>query len=90
MLFRSENTLYRKVGEVKHGQPKTLPHNQNQLTIEQKKTMGLCFKCNDKYYYGHKCSGKGLHSLEVEDEDEEEGLEEITEGLTVEETEGNC
>lgn len=37
------------------------------LTIDQKRAMGLCFRCNDKWHQGHKCH-KTLHSMEGEEE----------------------
>lgn len=77
----TETVQFRRLGE---GPQKALTHNPTQLTIEQKKSMGLCFKCNEKYHYGHKCVGKGLHSLEA-DLGEEEPVTEEYEGLTVEE-----
>ena len=46
------------------------PHNQNAMSYEQKKALGLCFKCNEKYHAGHKCAMRGLHALSAEDEDE--------------------
>lgn len=47
------------------------------MSLEEKKAKGLCFRCNEKYHYGHKCSDKGLHSLEAETEEEGEGFDEI-------------
>lgn len=44
------------------------PHNQNAMSYEQKKALGLCFKCNEKYHAGHKCAMRGLHALSAEDE----------------------
>jgi hypothetical protein len=41
------------------------------LINEQKKALGLCFRCNEKWYQGHKCA-KGLHALEEEGEDLED------------------
>jgi Ty3 transposon capsid-like protein len=37
------------------------------LSIEQKKTLGLCFRCGERYFVGHKCQNKGLHVLEDEE-----------------------
>lgn len=37
--------------------------------MDQKRALGLCFRCNEKWNQGHKCS-KGLHALEGEDEEE--------------------
>jgi Retroviral aspartyl protease/Retrotransposon gag protein len=38
----------------------------NPLTLEQKRSLGLCFRCGDRYFSGHKCKGKGLHIIEEE------------------------
>ncbi|KAJ1688260.1 hypothetical protein LUZ63_019650 [Rhynchospora breviuscula] len=40
-------------------------HNSKSLTLDQKKALGLCFWCNEKYVPGHKCQGKDLHSMEA-------------------------
>ncbi|XP_073268339.1 uncharacterized protein [Populus alba] len=41
--------------------------------FEQRKRLGQCFKCGDKYTSGHRCNTKGLHMIEgVEEEDDKE------------------
>jgi hypothetical protein len=45
----------------------TDPTNPKPLTLDQKKAMGLCFKCGDKFFSGHKCKIKALHLLEGEE-----------------------
>lgn len=58
------------------GQNQSNRKTGNPLTIEQKKALGLCFRCNEKYHVGHKCSGRGLHAIQAdssETESEEEG-----------------
>jgi Retroviral aspartyl protease/Ty3 transposon capsid-like protein len=48
----------------------TQPIVQNstkQLTLDQKKTLGLCFRCGEKIFPGHKCKIKGIHLLESEE-----------------------
>lgn len=53
--------------------------NQDAKTFEQKKALGLCYKCNEKYYPGHKCTTKPLNVIisqeeaEVSEEEEKEG-----------------
>jgi len=42
--------------------------------MEQRRIAGLCYKCGDKYFVGHKCK-RQLLLLEGEDEDNEEGEE---------------
>ncbi|KAJ4788261.1 polyprotein [Rhynchospora pubera] len=35
------------------------------LTIDQRKALGLCFWCDEKFTPGHRCKGKDLHSMEA-------------------------
>ncbi|XP_078182382.1 uncharacterized protein LOC144575983 [Carex rostrata] len=49
------------------------------MTMEEMKAKGLCFKCGDKYYMGHRCGNKTLHTMEVGDEEEEEEVEQTSE-----------
>jgi hypothetical protein len=61
---------------------------QDVKTFEQKRTLGLCYKCNKKYYPGHKCVGKPLNLLVGHDEDTIEGTreeEEIDQNCVLEE-----
>jgi Retroviral aspartyl protease/Ty3 transposon capsid-like protein len=37
------------------------------LTLEQKRTLGLCFRCGDKFFSGHKYKSKGIIVLEEEE-----------------------
>jgi Retroviral aspartyl protease len=55
------------------------PPNNTQLTLEQKKTLGLCFKCGAKFYPGHKCNFKGIHLLEGDELDINEQMQSIEE-----------
>jgi Ty3 transposon capsid-like protein len=56
----------------------------NSLTIEQKRAMGLCFRCNDKYIPGHKCVPQKLLLLEGDQVyTEEVDYNELTEGFAV-------
>lgn len=41
------------------------------MSIEQKKALGLCFRCNEKNHMGHKCAGKGIHVLNAENSETE-------------------
>lgn len=54
--------------------------NQDAKTFEQKKALGLCYKCNEKYYPGaERCTTKPLNVIisqeeaEVSEEEEKEG-----------------
>jgi hypothetical protein len=53
----------------------TRPHSDN--LFEQRKRLGQCFKCGDKYTPGHRCSPKGLHMIEGIEEEEEEEIKEL-------------
>ncbi|KAI0510225.1 hypothetical protein KFK09_010826 [Dendrobium nobile] len=42
--------------------------------VQDKRTKGLCFRCDEKYMPGHRCKDRTLHVLLVcEDEEDEEG-----------------
>ncbi|XP_078168441.1 uncharacterized protein LOC144562946 [Carex rostrata] len=59
---------------------KTIPPKQpSTLSIEQKRALGLCYRCGEKWGQGHKCA-RGLHTLEEEGEGELKGEEEQLEG----------
>jgi Ty3 transposon capsid-like protein len=49
--------------------PLSVP-NTKSLTLDQKKSLGLCFRCGDKFFLGHKCKLKGIHILEENDSPE--------------------
>jgi hypothetical protein len=34
------------------------------LTIDQKKTLSLCYRCGDEFFSRHKCKTKGIHVME--------------------------
>ncbi|CAA0816383.1 Unknown protein, partial [Striga hermonthica] len=40
--------------------------------MQRRREKGLCFTCNEKFVPGHKCKGKEIFLLEVEEEREEE------------------
>jgi hypothetical protein len=55
-----------------------------QLTLEQKKTLGLYFKCYENNFSGHKCKFKGLHLMEGDAiNDSDISIEEETLGTTL-------
>jgi hypothetical protein len=45
-----------------------LTHQQ----LEERKTKGLCFNCDNKYSKGHKCGEKKLFYINCEEEEEQE------------------
>ncbi|KAJ4789012.1 polyprotein [Rhynchospora pubera] len=79
-------------GQLQYGQNQKQwqawqPRNINpNMTFQQRRALGLCDKCNEKYYPGHQCAGKmmGLMSEPIIDEIEEE---EDVEGVEIEEVE---
>jgi hypothetical protein len=54
------------------------PKNISNLTYDEKRALGLCFICNDKWVHDHRCA-KGIHAIEGEDEalDEEKKIKEV-------------
>jgi hypothetical protein len=46
--------------ENKHWQP---TNNVRNTTYEQKRALGLCYKCNEKYFPGHQCAVKPLNMV---------------------------
>lgn len=68
--------------------------NTAPLTNEQKKKLGLCFRCSEKWHLGHKCHNKTLHAIdgegnEVEIEEEDMNPREMIETV-IEEEENEC
>lgn len=54
------------------------PHKRaSPAEMEDQRSKGLCFWCEEKYTFGHKCTNRRLHSLILEPMDEEEDLEEV-------------
>lgn len=39
------------------------------LTLDQKRVLGLYFKCDDKWHQGNKCQLKALHTIEDDEEE---------------------
>jgi hypothetical protein len=46
--------------------------NGRTTTFEQKKNLGLCYKCDEKYFSGHKCKIQEENGEEIEPEDDKE------------------
>ena len=72
-------------GGIKQGTgPNTVPYGE-QLS-EQRRLAGLCFRCGDKYHFGHQCKRQilllegGEEEEEVEDSKEEVGEDGESEG----------
>lgn len=55
-----------------------------QKEFEEKRSKGLCFGCDEKYYRGHVCKRKQLFMMEVEEDDET--FEEAQQDLPADET----
>ncbi|XP_078157488.1 uncharacterized protein LOC144553264 [Carex rostrata] len=49
--------------------PKLVPKPTTSLSLDQKRSLGLCFKCDEKWYQGHRCQVKALHNIEVDDKE---------------------
>lgn len=39
---------------------------ESSYALDQKKAMGLCLKCGEKYHIGHKCNSKGIHEMLIQ------------------------
>lgn len=68
--------------------PRVAPHQppHKRLTsseIEERRLKGLCFWCDEKYTFGHKCTNKRLFTLVLEPK--EETVEDSSEGESAEE-----
>ena len=61
---RQTRTAFKPVTGVLSGgvkiEGKKLHYNPEPKTFEQKKALGLCYKCNEKYFPGHKCASCAL------------------------------
>jgi hypothetical protein len=53
--------------------------------LEERKSKGLCFNCDNKYSKGHKCGEKKLFYIDCEEEEEEEQEKEPSQDENVEE-----
>ncbi|KAJ3685492.1 hypothetical protein LUZ61_014656 [Rhynchospora tenuis] len=49
------------------------------LSMEQRRALGLCYWCDEKFVPGHKCSRKNIHMLEGEIENDEQVMPQIEE-----------
>jgi hypothetical protein len=67
---RTTANIYREnnVSSSKMPQPTRLTPQQ----LEERKTKGLCFNCDNKYSKVHKCGEKNLFYIDCKDEEEEE------------------
>lgn len=55
-------------GLQRPGQKPTLPFKKmTDAKLQAKKDRGLCFRCDEKYSFGHRCKNKELHILMVND-----------------------
>ncbi|XP_078173280.1 uncharacterized protein LOC144567100 [Carex rostrata] len=47
--------------------PKILNKSSNSMSLDQKRLLGLCFRCEEKWYQWHKCNSRALHAIEAEE-----------------------
>ncbi|GKB69649.1 ankyrin repeat-containing protein, partial [Tanacetum coccineum] len=67
----SQAPIERKTGSV--SSVSTMRSSQfKRLTMAEKRSKGLCFKCDEKYGPGHQCKSKSLQVLWVDDSDARE------------------
>ncbi|XP_078180776.1 uncharacterized protein LOC144574637 [Carex rostrata] len=48
--------------------PRIMNKPSNTLSLDQKRLLGLCFKCGEKWHQGHTCQIKSLNAIEAEEE----------------------
>lgn len=65
-----------KAVETNAGEPKRISAQE----VHRRRNLGLCFKCGDKYGFGHQCSLKGSSFMILDEEDDLEPLD-VTEDL---------
>ncbi|KAJ4756090.1 polyprotein [Rhynchospora pubera] len=68
----------RKEGQLTLPPPKPWQPNSNYRSAEfqRRRALGLCDKCDEKYYPGHQCARRALNSIEAQLERENEEIEE--------------
>ncbi|KAJ4745297.1 polyprotein [Rhynchospora pubera] len=72
---KSRNDVEKKENQwQKPWQPNT-NNNYQGMTFQQRRALGLCDKCNEKYFSGHKCATKTLNLI---DENHDVVVEEIS------------
>jgi hypothetical protein len=66
--------------KIEDGKPVMIKDQTKNVLIEHRRTLSLCFKCAEKYYFGHQCKVK-VHMLigREEEEVEEEHIESSSE-----------
>ena len=43
--------------------------------MQDRRDKGICYRCDEKFFIGHRCKNKQLHVLLVEEDDAEKGTE---------------
>ena len=51
------------------------PKQHKDTLYEQRRKLGLCLKCGNKFVSGHKCSVKGIHLIQGRQDEKEKFLE---------------
>lgn len=57
-------------GKPTEGIQKRPPRILSAAEMDEKRAKGLCYWCNDKYEFGHKCAKRQLYRIEFVDDDE--------------------
>ncbi|KAJ4817820.1 polyprotein [Rhynchospora pubera] len=67
--FRPQEGVNKGLPNQIGGQQKLqLTNGEKGLTFEQKRALGLCHRCSEKWSHGHKCANKGVLMIEGQDE----------------------
>ena len=56
---------------------RSVPRKFTDAEIERRRELGLCFKCDEKYYPGHRCKKKQLQVLILSEELDEKGVVDV-------------
>ncbi|KAJ4753430.1 polyprotein [Rhynchospora pubera] len=92
-VSKNKPVEWKKEGANTNGGYKGGNYNQNKMSLEQKRALGLCYNCHERYFPGHKCTKETVHLINEEDdeetEEEETGEEEWTEQVLKEESDND-
>ncbi|KAL8171875.1 hypothetical protein V2J09_023679 [Rumex salicifolius] len=65
--FKSFSPSGSTTSSTSSNDPRSPPHGTSSVGNEHRRTPGLCYKCGDKYFVGHRCRAQTLHSLVAEE-----------------------
>ncbi|KAJ3698219.1 hypothetical protein LUZ61_001924 [Rhynchospora tenuis] len=69
---RNKPVEWKREGSNTGGGYKGSNSNTNKLSLEQKRALGLCYNCHERYFPGHKCAKEAVHLISGEETDKAE------------------